>query len=570
MKPTGKYRIGAFKEWMPDWARFATMLVTLVVFQLSGAVHLSLLGEMVGDTGLTAEDVRILAGASFCGNVSLFPLLFRLKFRFLTKQLLLTAGAVVIAGHLVMLQTHSLPVLFVVAFAIGAFSLVGVFECLTAMQLVVTPTRNLAVFFSFLFMVVLGSIPLSGLLAAHCADTANWQRMDLVVVAAQTVVLLFLAGTLRPVRFMKKMPLNGIDWPGYGLWAAFLMVLNFIFEYGRRLDWLESEAIGAAVAAALVLGAACWYRMITVRRPYLSPELFRFRSVRVGLVLFLGMQFLLAPFNVVLPAFTGAFLHYDQLHEASLNWAVLAGIVGGAVFCRYWLASWQGGFKPPVLAGFLCLTASCALLHLLVAPSIPKESLYLPFVLRGAGQAILFITLNTYMAGQLPFAHVMSGVMLFGIVRVSLGGTFANGLTSQLLDCFYKRHRMVLGQELDAVDGLARRVQNGIANDLVARGHDFETAWRGAAGALYGKVHLQALLVSWKDLFAWWALLGVLIVVGIASYRYVRPTARHLPTMLQMAARLNPLTPRRRRRPAAVPVPAVPAEVATESAPAAN
>jgi len=566
MNPPFKYRIGAFKAFMPDWARFTTLLLALLLFQVSGAVYLGLLMEMVGDTGFTTEDVKMLAGASFCGTTVMFPLLFRLKFRFMSKQLLLAAGTVVILGNLVMLQSRCLPLLLATSFVVGMGTLLGIFECVSSIQLVVTPTRNLAVFFSFLFLCVLGSIQLSGLLSAYCADAADWRRMHLTIVAAHTVVLLFLAATMRPFRFMKKMPLYGIDWLGLALWGALLLVVNFILEYGRRLDWLDSEAIRAAIAAAIVLGACTWLRMMTARRPYLSPSLLHYRNLRVGFVLYIGMQLLLAPSNVVLPAFTGAFLHYDLLHSASLNWAVLGGIVCGAALCRHWLASCNGAFKPLVLAGFFCLTASCLLLHGLIAPSIPKESLYLPFALRGAGQAILFISLNVYMASQLPFAQVMSGVMVFGIVRTAIGGTFANSVTSQLLEYFYKGHRMVLGQGLDAVDSLANSLQQGAAANIASHGHSVEEAWRGATGMLYGKVHLQAMLVSWKDLLAWWTLLGVLIMVGIAAYRYVRHTGRHLPTMLQMAARLNPLRTltRSQHTPAAAPAPAAaPVEPAT-------
>jgi len=169
----------------------------------------------------------------------------------------------------------------------------------------------------------------------------------------------------------------------------------------------------------------------------------------------------------------------------------------------------------------------------------------------------------------LPFAQVMSGVMVFGIVRTAIGGTFANSVTSQLLEYFYKGHRIVLGQELDAVDGLASSLQQGAAANIVAHGHSAEEAWRGATGLLYGKVHLQAMLVSWKDLLAWWTLLGVLIMVGIAAYRYVRHTGRHLPTMLQMAARLNPLrSDTRRQRPHPAAPPAAPEPVAAPAEPA--
>lgn len=539
--PPGKYRIGAFRPFMPDWARFAIIFAMALVFQLSQAVYLGNLGEMVGATGLTAEDVRLLAGASFCGTTMVFPLLFRIKFRFMSRTILVGCSAVVLLGNLVTMTSTCLPLLLAVSFLVGVFKMIGTFECMSSMQLVVTPKRDLAVFFCFLYPIILGSVQLSGLLSAWCADHGDWRRMHLAIAAAHAAMILLLALTLRPFRFIKRLPLYQVDWLSFALWSAVLLLLDFVLEYGRRLDWLDSAAIRGALAAALALAACTVFRMFTAKRPLIAPAVFCYRNLLVAILLYAGMQLLLGPTNVILPALTAGVLHYDGLHIAALNWAFLGGIALGTAGSYHWLVVCRGGFKTIIAAAFLCLVLGLLALQPAVAPSIPQAAFHLPAVLRAAGYTILYIALTIYTVQQVPFLHFIPSLALVGIVRTAIGGTAANALASQVLEHFAKIHRSVLGQGLDPLNDTAAALRHGVQLGVAAHGGSPEQAAAAATGALYGKVQLQALLVSWKDLLGWWSLLGLLLLAGLLSFRYVAPTLRRMPSFRQLAAALNPL-----------------------------
>lgn len=66
------------------WARVTTLLSFVLVFQLSGGIYLASMQQMMGATSLMHEDIMMAALASFTGISIVFPILFRLKFRFTT------------------------------------------------------------------------------------------------------------------------------------------------------------------------------------------------------------------------------------------------------------------------------------------------------------------------------------------------------------------------------------------------------------------------------------------------------------------------------------------------------
>jgi hypothetical protein len=90
----------------------------------------------------------------------------------------------------------------------------GTFECFSNIRLSVTPSGNFSVFYPVIYIIVLESIQLSGLVATHLSDWANWQYMHWLVIGLLIVVWFCVFFLTRPFRVAKKMPLYGIDWTG--------------------------------------------------------------------------------------------------------------------------------------------------------------------------------------------------------------------------------------------------------------------------------------------------------------------------------------------------------------------
>ena len=361
MIPQGKYRIMAFKDFVPDWLRFTILLLLTLVFQFSNSIYLTNLNEVIGGKALTSEDVKLICAASFIGMTMIFPILFRIKFRFMSRTILLSAAAVIIIGNIISMYSDNVLILLVTSFIVGAFKMIGTFECLSSIQLVITPKRDFTVFFSVVYLIVLGSIQVSGLLTAKISYLFNWQYMHILIVGLQLIFMILIYCLMRPIRLMKQCTLYQIDWLGMGLWTLVLTLLNFIFEYGKLLDWLDSHYIKIAIVASLILLICAVQRMFGIRRPLIMPEIFKYKNLIKALLLLIVLQIFLSTSSVILNVYIGGILHYNILHSTSLNWIVFFGVILGAAFSLYWMSIYRGNYKTIFLIGF-----SAFVLHQLI------------------------------------------------------------------------------------------------------------------------------------------------------------------------------------------------------------
>jgi MFS transporter, DHA2 family, multidrug resistance protein len=527
--PHGKYRIVAFKDFVPDRLRFIILLLTVFVFQFSNAIYLTNLNELVGEKGLTVEDVKLISNATIIGITMIFPLLFRIKFRFTSRHILITCAAMIIIGNVINMYSSNLIVLIITSLFVGIFKMIGTFECFSSVQLVLTPKRDFSVFFPVVYLYVLGSIQLSGILTAQISYLYNWKYMFIAIISLQLCVMITHYFLMRPIRMMKKIPLYQIDWLGMGLWSFWLLTLSFIFEYGKRLDWFHSEYICLAIITAIVLFYCAVQRMFRIRRPFIMPEAFKYKTLLVALFLFALLQILLSSSNVFMNVYTAGILHYDILNNSSLNWAVFAGIAVGSAASYYWLSIFKGGYKPILWVGFLCLALVHLILYFKFSPSLAKEDLYLPYVLRGLGYVALYISLTVYVSDEVPFSHFFVGLTLLGFVRSATGVTVANSLCTNILEYLQKKNMMILSQDIDSLNPLSNILYQNTLRGSIASGHSVEQAKLIATNMLYNRAYMQSMLLSWKEISGSLFIFGVMVLMGILLSHYIKPSSHIFP-----------------------------------------
>ncbi len=531
MIPQGKYRIMAFKDFVPDKLRFLILLFTAILFQLSNSIYLTNLNEVVGDKALTMEDIKFIHTAGFIGMTMIFPLMFRIKFRFMSRTILLSSIAIIIIGNVICMYSDNLLVLYVTSFILGAVKMIGMFECMSSIQLVITPTRDFTVFFSVVYLIVLGSIQLSGLLTAQISYLYSWRYMHILIVGLFLCAMMVFYFLMRPIRLMKKFPLYQIDLLGMGLWSLVLILIHFIFEYGKMLDWYDSEYIWVATIATIILLICAIQRMFGIRRPFIMPEVFRYKNLMKALVLLAVLQIFLSTTNVILGVFTGGILHYDILHSTSLNWAVFIGVLLGAGYSFYWMAVYRGSYKIIFFIGFLCFMLHHLILYFVFQPGIAKEDLYLPYILRGIGYVTLYISIALYAAEGVAFPHFFPSITIMSFVRSAIGGTMATSLCSNLMQYLQKKNLIILSQEMDLVNPTANYVFCETMSRSLLSGQTMEQAEIAATKALYGMTNMQAMLLSWKEIFGGITILGIAVLLGILSMRYIRPTYHQFPKL---------------------------------------
>lgn len=500
-----------FRDFIPNPIRLALTLLFALSFQFSGGVYLAAASQMVGSMAVMQEDIMMAGYASFVGMTMIFPVLFRLKFRFTSRTILLTVCPLIIAFNIAVVYIDNLFLLMAVCFVAGAVRMWGTFECLSSAQLSITPTRNFAVFFPVVYMVVLGSIQMSGLLTVNIAEWIDWHYMHWCIVGVILCVWLLVLLLTKHFRFMKAMPLAGIDWTGGILWSVFLLSLIFVLQYGKYFDWTDSWEIRTGIVVAIVSFLISLRRMMTLPQPYIEPATLRYHNVLPIVFLFLVLELLLTPFMLLQNVFTGSILHYDALTAISLNRWSLAGLATGALLIYFWHAKFQGGYKRAIFTGFALIVIYQIMMYFLIDPRMNIERLYLPAFLRSAGYMTLYVSLTVYCTGQVPFQHFFQGLCVLGFVRTGFGGPLGEAIYERWLQHVMPANANLLSPTLDAVNPHAASMP---------------------LPELYGQLMQQATLTSLKEIFGWTCILGVIFLMVVASYRYLnRGSVGRLPGM---------------------------------------
>ena len=440
-----------FRSFIPELMRPWIYVFIAATFQLSGGLYLGTLNQMMGETALMREDLLMCLYANLAGMAIYFPLLFRMKFRFTNKTLLCGAATGVLLCNLVAPHVIFLPLLWLVCFIEGMCKIQGTFECMSNIQLWMSPTRDFTVFFPVLHIIILGSMQLSDLLATYLMYCYHWDYMQLFVCGIMTADLLILTACTRHFRMFKKFPLFGIDWLGAALWAAFALEVTFVFNYGDYYDWWNSPVIRRVSLSAAVTLVFCLGRMFSIRHPYLEPEMWTYRYLAPILVLVALVEMLLATEHVLEETFLEGVMHYGTMTGVQLDWPVLAGCLAGCLFSYWWMHIRHFNYLRLIIIGLAGVMFYLLGYYFTVSSCIHVSQLYLPMACRGFGYAVLSVTFLTCAEEIMSFQHFFQSLAVFQMLHMVMGGVIGAAIYTRGLKYYIPDNMARYGAAIDNV-----------------------------------------------------------------------------------------------------------------------
>ena len=488
----GPFRVPSFYGFIPRRLQPWLYLAIAFIFLMSGGIYGGAMSQVMGEYSLMREDVLMIVMFNVVGVAMPFPFLFRMKFRFTNRQLLINAALVVAACNVLITLTDSVPVMCVLAYVAGFFKLCGTFEIMSTIQLWITGKRDFTVFFPVLYCLVLGNMSLSPWVTEHliyiCQD---WRAINYAMAGLLLAVALFLYVTTHDFRFMKPLPFISVDYLGCLLWSAWMLEFIFFFNYGEHYNWLDSGVMRADALLFVVTGYFCVQRMRHIRHPYIAPGAWRYRRLVPLLVLFAFVEFMGSTPKVLQTAFTGAVLHFGTVTTNVLNFVEWTGAIAGCLFCLFWCKVLRLKYTRLLTLGVAAMVCYPVMMYFLIDPGLPIEALYAPTFLRSFGNAIFFCMLTVYLEELMPFQHFFMGLTMAGIIRNGPVSTMCSGLYS-----FALRRQMA---------------------DNMARGLPYDAS--------------QLLMISVRSLYGITCLVGiaVLLVFLMWDIQPVRSTLKKMP-----------------------------------------
>lgn len=453
-----------YHDFVPQCVRPWIYVVLAFCFQFSNGMYLGAMNNVVGEWGVMREDVQMCLYATLTGMALYFPVLFRMKFRFTNRALLMTAAAVIVACNAVSMLRLPLPVLWAACVVCGMAKIQGTFECMSNIQLWMTPKRDFAVFFPLLHVVLLTSIEVSGFVVAWFAHEMHWTFMHWFIILLMLLVLVVQAVLTRPVHAMPKIvPLDGLDWFGAVLWCAFWLQTAWLLCYGDWLDWWYSPQLRLVCGTALITLAVCLQRMAHHPHPYFEPAMWSYRYV-VPVILLIGVvEALFSCEHVLESVFYEEVMHYDDLTAEKLNQWSLPGIWAGCMFSLGWLKIMRWNAYRLMAVALLAFALYAGGFYFTVDSSISIAQLRLPLVCRGFAYTVLSISLMWCLECIMSFQHFFQALSLFNVLHMLIGGLVGSALHAHGLKYYIADGFARCSGYVDAVRASALGVDVGAA-----------------------------------------------------------------------------------------------------------
>ena len=442
------------KPFIPKKLQPWIYLLFAIIFQLVNVTYMGNMQQEIGDMSIMREDATFIFICGVVGVAMPFPILFRLKFRFTNRSLMLFSVSGMIVCILLSLTTELIPVLCILSYLCSFFKLMATFEVLSNIQLWITPKRDFEIFFPLLYIIVLGDMSASGWISQQlCYYCGDYHAMQYFIVALLLLVLLFLYTCTQHFRFMRPMPFINIDWLGCILWSTTLLEIVWLFTYGEYYNWSDS-GLWCNVACALPVTAFFAYgRMTHIHHPYIDPKAFRYKTLGAILFFFVVEEWMNSTHNALEGIFTGSILHYGMLTSSRFNLIGWVGSLSGCLFSLWWMKMLKLRYTSLLTIGFALMLGYQVLMYFYITPELNIERLYAPTFVRTFGYAIFFCTLTVYLEELLPFQHFFMGLTIAGFIRNSVVDSISGGIYSYLFR-YHVADNFARGLQIDPVQSI--------------------------------------------------------------------------------------------------------------------
>lgn len=490
-----------------------------LLYQYVGSINSSYSNQIVSEIALLNEDIQMANYCTLGGITVCFPVMYRLKFYMYTRQLFFIAGIGLIICNAITMTAQEPWIIWGLSFIAGFFKMLGMFGCTSVFRLCVTPSRNYAVFFPVVYIMVCGGTYLSGLTTSYLTYYGNWRLMNMFVIALLMIhcgiVYFMMKPDHRPGPFLS---LKGVDFIGLFLWSCFLISGIWLFTYGEHYDWWRSRTIWNATGITLALFALAFCRSKFHDKPYLPLSIFSFRSVQHLMLLLLGIGILQAAPKLLQSIYLTSVLKYDSLNIISLNWPILYGVVVGALLAFAAFVKWHWGFKRYFMVALLLLTFYEVAMYFLIDGDTNRESFYIPLFALGISEVMIGSASNVYLSQSLPFSHFFYGLSSIGYIRCGIGTAIGSATVQRLYNWAISKNNINAGDNLDGTV---------LPFDM--------PSWSDTLSI----VSKQAVMISIKECYGYLTAIGIVMMLLIILHHYRLPVRRLLPRMSAIRMWMN-------------------------------
>ena len=331
------------------------------------------------------------------------------------------------------------------------------------------------------------------------------------------MVLILISILFVIVCFRHNRPIKAVAWSDLHIREMFvisvgLLMLMYVINYGKVLDWMASGKICAyIIIAPMLIALFIWYQSRS-ENPYVSlAPLFQPKAIIGYFYMMLVMFF--STSTTLLTNYLTVILKVDTTHTYSLYIYLLPGYVVGAFICFWWFRWQRWRFRFLIAGGMSCFVIFFAILYFGISPDSTYEMLYLPIFFRGLGMLTLIIAFALFAVEDLNPKYLLSNAFFLIIFRSVLAPILATSFYSNALYRLQQKYMYSLSKTITTADPLSATRYNQSLNNAIAQGHPYNEAAQLATNSLYNTLQQQSLLLALKEILGYLLVISVVIAV---------------------------------------------------------
>lgn len=258
------------RSWVPDWLGFCCIfIVILPVTMLNGSYTGSML-EVSNTLGTNSEDITMGYYAASAGMAIAYPIIPKVLAAVSVKFLLLIDLLLQFFLSWICARSQNADILIACSFAIGFLKGFLMLWFIRYAQKIFSAKNIRSEFYSYFYPLVYGGGQASMLVTAQLAYHYNWKYMYYFMMLLILVSVLFVIICFRHNRPIKSVPLSDLHIREMFIISVGLLMLIYVINYGKVLDWMASAKLCAYIVISPILIALFIWIQHHSKNPYVS------------------------------------------------------------------------------------------------------------------------------------------------------------------------------------------------------------------------------------------------------------------------------------------------------------
>ena len=496
------------RQWVPDWlGMICIFFIILPVTMLNGSYTGSML-EVSSTLGTNTEDITMGYYAASAGMAIAYPIVPKVLDALSSKFLLLTDLSIQFLLSWVCARSQNIDLVIICSFFIGFLKGFLMLWFIRRATKIFSPKNVRSEFYSYFYPLVFAGGQVSMIVTAELAYHYNWQYMYYFMMMMLMTSILIVIVCFRHNRPLKPIRLSELHIREMLVIATGLLMLMYVINYGKVLDWTSSFKIRLYLVIAPILIAFFIWKQYHSKQPYVNlAPLYQPKAIVGYFYMMLVMFF--STSTTLLTNYMTSILKVDSTHTYQLYIYLLPGYVLGAFICFWWFRWQRWRFRFLIAGGMACFAFFFGYLYFFLSPDTTYEMLYLPIFIRGLGMLTLIIAFALFVVEDLNPKFLLMNAFFLITFRSVLAPIMATSFYSNTLYRLEQKYMHSLVETVTMADPLAASRYGESFGAALAGGHSYGDAVQMATYSLNTTLQQQALLLSLKEM------LGVLFVVAL-------------------------------------------------------